>query len=209
MQVFLSSHKQVLLDHTACSIIAENAMANALRYGCPTRPCVALHIDLLEHADMLEACTVQIRITNRANPLSAPVDLWDSDDCHSVRRVPAERSGALRSGTIWPSVSLGWVGGCGVRAGLSLGTSKFFCLGQPVMTAPKDHQPPAANPRQPPAANRRQPLAIVQYWFCGFVCCPCLDHEAENVPVNVRFCWHHEPFFPVKDSPGWGALSCG
>ena len=32
-----------------------------------------------------------------------------------------------------------------------------------------------------------------------------LDHEAESVPVNVRFCWRYETFsffFPLKDSPG-------
>ena len=39
-------------------------------------------------------------------------------------------------------------------------------------------QPPTANRRQPPPTANRQPPTIVQY-------CPCLDHEAESVPVNV------------------------
>ena len=36
---------------------------------------------------------------------------------------------------------------------------------------------------------------IVQSCFCGFVSCTCLDHEAESVPVNVRFCSRYEGFF--------------
>ena len=30
--------------------------------------------------------------------------------------------------------------------------------------------------------------------FCGLVSGPCLDHEAESGPANVRFCWRYEPF---------------
>ena len=48
--------------------------------------------------------------------------------------------------------------------------------------------PPTAN-RQPPTATNRQP--IVQYCFYGFVPCPCHGHEAESVPVKVRFCWRY------------------
>ena len=44
--------------------------------------------------------------------------------------------------------------------------------------------------RQPPPAP-----TTVQHRFCGFVSCPCPDHEAEGVPVNVRFCWRYEPLF--------------
>ena len=70
-----------------------------------------------------------------------------------------------------------------------------------LRTAPKDHEPPTAN-RQPPTANRHQPPTIVQSCFCGVVSCPCLGHEAESVPVNVRFCWRYEPPPPpLKDSP--------
>ena len=63
-------------------------------------------------------------------------------------------------------------------------------------------QPPAAANRQPPTANRQTPTIGQQHCFCGFVSCPCLDHEAESVPVNIGFCWRYEPFFPLlKDSP--------
>ena len=94
----------------------------------------------------------------------------------------------------------------------------FFLLGASLQDSPQGspttnrHQPPtakrhlprtAANRRQPlPTANRRPPTAnrrqlpiMVQYFFCGFMSCPCLDHEAESVPVNVRFCWRYEPSF--------------
>ena len=37
----------------------------------------------------------------------------------------------------------------------------------------------------------RQPPTIVQHFFCGFVSCPCLDHEAESVPVKAHFCWRY------------------
>ena len=71
------------------------------------------------------------------------------------------------------------------------------------------HQPPpTATNRQPPTAtNRHQPPTIVQHCFCGSVSCPCLDHEAESVPVNVRVCWRHEPFAVLlspKDGPAGG-----
>ena len=81
---------------------------------------------------------------------------------------------------------------------------------QPLRTAPNRHQPPTAN-RQPPTTNRGQPPPTVQYRFCGLVSCPCLDHEAESVPVNVRFCWHCKPFlFPLKDSPSFQSRApCG
>ena len=60
-----------------------------------------------------------------------------------------------------------------------------------------NHQPPTAN-RQPPTATNRQPL-----FDTVIVISPCLDHEAESVPVNTRFCWRYKPFwfFPtLKDS---------
>ena len=64
---------------------------------------------------------------------------------------------------------------------------------QPPPTANR-HQPPTANGHQPPpTANRHQPPTIVQHRFCGVVSCPCVAHEAESVPVNVRFCWRDEP----------------
>ena len=75
-----------------------------------------------------------------------------------------------------------------------------------------NRQPPPTPDPQPPTPNRRQPPTIVQYCFCSFLSCPCLDHEAESVPVKVRFCWCVErpPFFPLKNSPaGWGALEKG
>ena len=79
-------------------------------------------------------------------------------------------------------------------AGLSLRTPVFFFW---LRTVPEDHQPPTA--------NRRQPPPIVQYGFCGLVSCPCLAHEAESVPVNVRFCWCYEPSPPPppgRPTPG-------
>ena len=100
-----------------------------------------------------------------------------------------------------------------VRAGLSLRTLLLLFCGkdspqgpptaarQPPSTT-NPHQPPTAdcqlpptaNCHQPPTANRQQPT-IAESCFCGFVSCPCLDHEAESVPMNVRFCWHYEPSF--------------
>ena len=111
----------------------------------------------------------------------------------------------------------------GMGLGLGLGQGRAVLKTPNIFrkTAPKDHQPPTANRRQPPTAiNRhrhqpptapnRQPPTIVRYCFCGLLSCPCLDHEAESVPVNVRFCWRNEPSsppLPFKDSPGAGAVA--
>ena len=56
------------------------------------------------------------------------------------------------------------------------------------------------SPQGPPTANRHPPPTVVQYGFCGFLSRPCLDHEAEGVPVNVRFCWRYAPPppFPLR-----------
>ena len=116
---------------------------------------------------------------------------------HRRQRCKAAfRSGHQREGPA------GLIEQCG--SGLSL-RSQFCFNGEPLRTAPEDRQPPTdanrlllpnANCQPPsttnhhkPTANCRQPPTIVQYCFCGFVSCPCLDHEAESVPVNVRFCW--------------------
>ena len=80
--------------------------------------------------------------------------------------------------------------------------------GQPPTTT--NHQPPTANRQPPPTANRQPPTApnrqlptttshqprptIVQFCFCGLVSCPCLDHEADSVPVDVLFCCCYERF---------------
>ena len=99
-----------------------------------------------------------------------------------MRRTPARSCGAATGQMVGgrdPAVT---------RAVLK--NSNFFLL----RTAPK-YQPPTAN-RQPPTANRRQPPTAVQYCFCGFVSCPCLDHETESVPVNVPVCWRYEPCCP-------------
>ena len=58
----------------------------------------------------------------------------------------------------------------------------FFLL----RTALKDslQGPPTAN-RQPPTAGHCSILFLCD--FCG----PCLDYQAESVPVNVRFCWRY------------------
>ena len=65
---------------------------------------------------------------------------------------------------------------------------------QPPQTA--NRQPPPSANRQLPTANRHQPPTIVQCCFLGLVSCPCLDHEAESVPVNVRFCWRYKSSSP-------------
>ena len=67
-------------------------------------------------------------------------------------------------------------------AGVSVRSQTIFFL---LSTAPRDRQPPTANHRQPPPT-------IVEDCFCGIVSCPCLDHEAESVPVNICFCWRYE-----------------
>ena len=87
-------------------------------------------------------------------------------------------------------------GACGLGPGVSSRSPMiFFGLGQSLRTASGDRQPPTANRHQPSTANRHQPQTIVQYCFCGFACCPCLDHEAESDPANVRFCWHYKGLF--------------
>ena len=80
---------------------------------------------------------------------------------------------------------LGTVGAC--RHGS--GSVKLSSRQPPSAT---NRQPPTATNHQPPTANRRQPPNIVQYCFCGLVACPHLDHKAEGVPVNARFCWRYE-----------------
>ena len=76
----------------------------------------------------------------------------------------------------------------------------FFLL----RTAPRttNRQPPTATNRHPPpTANRHQPPTIVQCCFCGFLSCPCLDHETESVAVNVRFCWPFRFFTEGQPCP--------
>ena len=63
------------------------------------------------------------------------------------------------------------------------------------------HQPPTVINHQPAAANSRYPPTIVQHCFCGLVSFPCLDHDAEGVPVNVRFCCRYNPPPPPKGQP--------
>ena len=75
-----------------------------------------------------------------------------------------------------------------------------FCDGVSAALKGSPQGPPTAN-RQPPTPNRHQPPTMVQYSFCGVVSCPCLGYEAESVPVNVRFCWRHNPPFSLKHSP--------
>ena len=74
---------------------------------------------------------------------------------------------------------------------------------QPPPTATNRPSPTATNRHQPPTANRRQPPNTVQYRFCGLVSCPCLAHEAEGVPTNVRFCWRYEPPPPPRQGQPW------
>ena len=70
----------------------------------------------------------------------------------------------------------------------------------PTTTNPQPPSPncqptPTTNCQPPTATNRQPPIFEVKRSH---------DHEAESVPVNVRFCWRYEPFsfFPLKDSPG-------
>ena len=84
------------------------------------------------------------------------------------------------------------------------------CEGQPPRTTNRQpltayrQPPPTANNNELPTANRRQPPTVVQYCFCRFVSCPCLDHEAESVPVSVRFCWPYE----LDCCRAWPGLAC-
>ena len=71
------------------------------------------------------------------------------------------------------------------RRGGVLENFNFFCSGQP-----QGHQPPTTN-------RHRQPPTIVQFCFCGLVCCPYLHHEAETVPVSANFCWRCESSPPL------------
>ena len=87
----------------------------------------------------------------------------------------------------------------------ALGTDRTGCA--PFGVAPLFLllQGPGATNRQPPIANRqtanRQPPSTTNHCSILFLwSCPCLDHEAESVPVNVRFCWHYDLFslfFPL------------
>ena len=102
---------------------------------------------------------------------------------------------------------------CGTHIGGGARPAPWECeaLPAPQFAFVKDSPqgPPTANHQPPPTANCRQPPTTVQYCFCGFVSRPCLDHGAESVPVNVRFCWRYPfLFFSRKDSPAegrWGA----
>ena len=59
--------------------------------------------------------------------------------------------------------------------------------------------------KSPTAANRRH----CSICFCSFLSCPCLDYEAESVPMNVRFVGIiNPPPHPLfKDSPSIGSPS--
>ena len=70
---------------------------------------------------------------------------------------------------------------------------------EPQFAFVKESQGPPATNHQLPTANRGQPPTIVQYCFCGFGSCPCLDHEAESVPVNAP---------PPPWRMGTGCASC-
>ena len=94
-------------------------------------------------------------------------------------------------------------------AGLLIRTQIVFFLSQ---TALKDSAqgPPTAN-RQPPPTVNRQPLPTPTNHQPRTANRHPLKsrsshvHEAESVPVNVRFYWRYESFsfvFPLQDSPG-------
>ena len=63
------------------------------------------------------------------------------------------------------------------------------------------------------------PAVLVIFGPCGIVSCPCLGHEAESVPVNVRFCGRSAAFFfcafalrialPRNQGPGKGPMYQG
>ena len=58
--------------------------------------------------------------------------------------------------------------------------------------------PPTANRnRQPPTTVNRQPLKLRRSH----------DHEAESVPVNVRFCWRYEGLPPPPPRTAWPQAS--
>ena len=78
-------------------------------------------------------------------------------------------------------------------SGLSFRTPIFF----PGRDSPYGQPSRTTSCQPPPTANCHSPTATNCHCFCGLVSCPCFDHEAESVPVNVCFCWRHEGlFFP-------------
>ena len=89
-------NKQVLLDRTACGIVVENALANALRYRSPAAPTIAMHLQLLG-ASAAADTTLRLLIVNRADPASPPLDPWDSASCRMEGPCP-NRLYALSSG---------------------------------------------------------------------------------------------------------------
>ena len=72
---------------------------------------------------------------------------------------------------------------CGTPPHTTTSTPNFFF----VKDSPQGQPPRTTNRHQPPTANRRQPPTVIQYCFSGFVSCPCLDHEAESVPINAHW----------------------
>ena len=70
-----------------------------------------------------------------------------------------------------------------------------------LRTAPRNNQPPTVR-RQPPPTAHRQPPPTATHPPPTHV-----DHEAESVPVKLRFCWRCEPSSfvpPFEDSPAPG-----
>ena len=60
--------------------------------------------------------------------------------------------------------------------------------------------PDTGLPQTAPRTACHQPPTIVQYSFCSLCLAHVLlEHEAESVPVDIRFCWRYA--FPLKNSP--------
>ena len=112
---------------------------------------------------------------------------------HRIARHSAPSPAAARRRTHSAGGGGGWRRG---RTAVGWSTTASCVPGKAVLnnphfffslrTAPRDHQPSTA--------NRHQPPPVVHFCFCGLASCPCLEHEAESVPVNVRFCRRCEPF---------------
>ena len=142
----------VELDLTACHIVLDNAVTNALRHGCPDNPRVKLAVHLMDpdpaspvpEGDAMtgpsgpsqaRAKTLQFLLTNRANPQRAPLtDRWSSRGTSDCLPQDAARP-ALSDGLGLQHIRM-VASTCGMVAQLwQVGPDVFFELCAPVTTA--------------------------------------------------------------------------
>ena len=217
----------VELDPTACHIVLDNAVTNALRHGCPDDPRVKLAVHLVDPdatspvsdgdavispagPSQARAKTLRFLVTNRANPQRAPLtDRWSSRGAGDCLPHDAARP-ALSDGLGLQHIRM-VTGACGMVAQLwQDGPDVFFELCAPTTTAAGA----TAGLSQP------QPAPLVQLFPDGLTIL-CLDDSgvareslqcmlnAEVPGATVATFGRDALEVPSETLSPWATTSCG